>query len=346
MSEGSQTPKRKPGQHFTPALHLRRFTGDAPKNMVWTYDMQRATCRPSRPEETGKQRNFYSWQKEDGTYMDDLDQWFEGVEGRAGGPYEQLLAGEIPEGQARADFCTFISSLHLRSPAMLHAFATASGKLMQQYMNVAWGTRERFEQSLDKMDKDLGTTTTDRDGLWDFFNDKSGYAIQVDHLAGIAVIGASDSIQQILFHRHWTLLDAAEDFFITSDAPVQRFTPKYAHYGPYGDGGFTNPAAEITMPLSPTRALLITGQPAPQTRVFLGAFGVQHFNRQRAAGAHRYLFADRKHPDVEALAREHKDDGPAIRVGREDRLAEVEVIRATGRRERRRSTGKGQADPE
>jgi|GEM_PF-3965595 len=68
--------------------------------------MQKATCRPSRPEETGKPRNFYSWQKEDGPCIGDLDQWFEGVEGRAGGPDEQFLAGETLATQNLEDSST------------------------------------------------------------------------------------------------------------------------------------------------------------------------------------------------------------------------------------------------
>jgi len=58
-------------------------------------------------------RRDHSWQKEDGPCIGDLDQWFEGVEGRAGGPDEQLLAGETSRGRARADFSTFAWRLRI-----------------------------------------------------------------------------------------------------------------------------------------------------------------------------------------------------------------------------------------
>jgi hypothetical protein len=264
----------------------------------------------------------------DGSFRDELDHWLEGVEGKANASYEQLLAGRIPQGQDRADFSTFVSSLYVRSPAMLHAAAEGKGKMMQQTMNFAWGTRERFEKSLDRFDRETGNLTADRDKLWEFFHDKGGYVVQVDHLAGLAVVGASDRIQEVIFHRHWTLLDAAEGFFITSDAPVQRFTPRDAHYGSMGDGGFLNPACEVTVPLSPTRALLVTGEPFPQSRYFLTGSHVHAFNQQRAAGARRYIYADRKSPAVETLAVAHKDDGPSISVGSEKRMAKVEVVRS------------------
>jgi len=270
--------------------------------MVWTYDMQKATCRPSIPEETGKQRNFYSWQKADGTFHDDIDQWFEGIEGKAGGPYERLIAGEIPTGQERADFSAFVASLYLRSPAILHTYAEARGKMAQQAVDFFWSTRERFERSMDGFDAAHGTKTDDRDGIWEFFKDKSGYTVEVDHLSGVSVLGAADPIMKTLFNRNWVLLDAMEGTFITSDAPVQRFTPPDKNYGAMGDGAFINPAAEITLPLSPTRALLIMGIALPTTPIPLGAFEVGQLNHQRAQGAHRYLFAHRKHPSVEALA--------------------------------------------
>src|SRR4051812_20685393 len=115
--------KRTKNQHYVPRLHLRRFLSEAPKNMIWTYDKQRGTMRPSRIEETGNQNNFYSVQREDGSYNDVLDLWLQGVESDAARPYEELLKGNIPTGQAKADFSVFVSSLYARSPALIRANA-------------------------------------------------------------------------------------------------------------------------------------------------------------------------------------------------------------------------------
>jgi hypothetical protein len=324
------TPKRTAGQHVVPRLHLRRFVGPSPKNMVWTYDMQAGTVRPSRVEETGTQRNFYSPQRDDGTYFDGLEQWLAAVESDAAAPYERLLAGEIPTGQERMDFCTFLASLHLRSPAMINAVAEGYGKMIQHTVGVVWRNREQFERSLDQIDADIGTPPSgvSRDDLWEFYQNKEGHVVEVDQKRGLSIMSASNRIQEILYRRHWYLLVATQGFFITSDSPVYRGVPEGQGYGPYGDGGFINPAAEITMPLSPTHALLVTGREKRPGPTLIGREGVQFMNRIRAQGAARLLFSHVRDAGVSKLAAEHKDDGPRIAMtGDETKMAKVVVKR-------------------
>ena len=327
VNESRKTKQRAVNQHHTPCLHLRRFCGETPKNMVWAYDIERGKARPSRVEECGAQKNFYSVQRDDGTFNDELDDWLQGVETNAAAPYEQLLNGVIPQGQARADFSTFVSSLYLRSPAILRAYAEAAGKLAQQTIDFAWRTRKQFEKSMDRFEAEEGAMKVPRDEVWEYFQDKDGYKVQVEHRAAFGVMAASDDIQTILFNRHWYLLEAADGFFITSDSPVQRFTDPQFHYGPMGDGGFMNPAAEVTLPLSPRFGLLITGQAAQSNYVRLGADDVWRMNQQRALGALRFLYASVKDDRISALAEAHKHDGPGVQVSGGPTMVEVEVLR-------------------
>ena len=173
-------PKRTKSQHYVPRLHLRRFQGEQPKNMVWTYDKERGTARPSRVEETGCQSNFYSVQEADGTYNDMLDIWLQGVESDAAAPYEELLGGSIPTGQAKADFAVFVASLYARSPALIRANAIGYAQFMQHMMDLQFGTRERFETGMDRYERDTGINVN-RDELFEFWNDKSRFTIKISH---------------------------------------------------------------------------------------------------------------------------------------------------------------------
>src|SRR4029078_1226419 len=114
---------RKKKQHHTPELHLKQFTGSEPAGMVWTYDTQTGLVRPSIPKETGAETNFYALRKDNGEYVDAIEDWLWGVEDKTAGPYERLLAGEIPTGQERAGFTTFIASQFARSPTTRRMYA-------------------------------------------------------------------------------------------------------------------------------------------------------------------------------------------------------------------------------
>ena len=64
MKRGSPRPKR---QHYVPCMHLSKFVGEQPKNMIWTFDNQTEKWRPSTVENTAVQSNFYSVRTEAGT---------------------------------------------------------------------------------------------------------------------------------------------------------------------------------------------------------------------------------------------------------------------------------------
>jgi len=296
--------------------------------MLWTYDLARGVARPSKPMETGAQNNFYSVHDETGAYRDDLDLWLQGVEDKAAAPYERLLRGEIPRGQERADFSTFVASLYARSPATVRNAAEMHGQFVQMLTNLHWGTRESFERNLDKYESEKGPITVSRDELWEFYNDRSQYRIRVDQSAGLPILGASDKIQEILFGRNWCLLEAAEDFFITCDSPVFRGLPSDAPppHPVMGDGGFLNPLAEVTLPLSPSKMLLLTGRPVPRSPGLVPRADVWRLNRHRAYAAHSFIYAHVRDPRVERLANDFREQRPRMKLSGPGDYAPVDVM--------------------
>lgn len=296
-------------------------------NMVWTYDIHRETQRPSRVEETGARTNFYSIRTETGEYDDSIDEWLQGVENAATAPYERLLAGEIPSGQEKADFSVFVSSLYCRSPALIRASAEGYAKFLEYSLDRMVETRERFDEIIDSYEESTGTSAGDRDELWEFNQDKSRYSIEIGIKRGLSVLKVSDELQGILFDRHWYLFDAAEDFFITSDHPVCRWAPVESRHPFLGDGGFKNPFCEVTLPLSPSLALLITARAGAASRVTVPAHEVWHFNHLRAHFAEDFLYADRNDGRVTQLGREHKDHKIGYTIEGSPKGAEVKVTR-------------------
>ena len=306
MTRSEPAPKRTKNQHYVPRLHLRRFLSQAPKNMIWTYDKERGSVRPSRVEETGNQTNFYSVQRGDGSYNDVLDVWLQGVENDAAGPYEELLDGHIPTGQAKADFSVFVSSLYARSPALIRGNARGYAKFLQHIMDLQFGTRERFEAGMDRYEQETGNKI-DRDELFESWKDKDRFIMEISQKKGLSAMGVTDDLTKIFLSREWYLIEAYEDYFITSDSPVFKFTHPDDWQGIYGDGGFLNPKAEVTLPLSPKIMLLITGEKMDVGSLALTGKLVWEINGARAYGAERFLYSHVRDDRVKGLAAEHRE---------------------------------------
>lgn len=309
MTKAKPDSKRAKSQHYVPRLHLRRFLSVAPKNMIWTYDKQCGTVRPSRIEETGNQNNFYSVKREDGFYDDVLDVWLRGVENDAAAPYEGLLQGHIPTGQAKAEFSVFVSSLYARSPSLIRANARGYAQFLQHITDLQFGTRERFEASIDRYEAESGDRV-DCEELFASWNDKDRFIMEISQKKGLSAFAVTDSLTKIFLSRHWYLIEAVGGYFITSDSPVFKFTDPDHWHRIYGEGGFLNPKAEVTVPLSPSLMLLIAGE-----KVDVGSFNVPaemvwNLNGARAYGAERFLYSHVKDDRVAALAARHKDDPP------------------------------------
>lgn len=319
---------RKKRQHYTPQLHLRRFVGESPKGMVWTHDMRSSRSRPSLTSETGFSSNFYSVRDSSGVWRDDIDDWLTQIEQEASPGYEQLTSGVLPVGRDKVRFAEFVATLYLRSPSLVRAAAAGYANFVQLWINAEWKTRERFEKRLDQYDAQTGSVTEGRDELWRFHNDKSKHRVEVDQSRGLSVLKSAPAIAEILASRNWMLARPQSGYFISSDCPVYRFTAQSDEYGAYGDGGFANPAAEITLPISPHLMLFISGLQMPPGDMWLPEDSVKVLNEMRAAGADRFLFAHEKSPMFENLGERFKEPGIRFDVDGGGPYAEVVVKRA------------------
>lgn len=323
MSNSKQV-KRTKDQHFVPRLHLQYFTGDAPKNMVWTYSKRRDKPRPSRVQETGFQKNYYSVRSGDGVYHDDIEDLLAEIESKAAAPYRALLAGDIPSGQARADFAVFVATCFSRSPAQIRSWADAAARSAQIQLRMSAETRGRFDRIADAMERDTGKAIPDRDSAFAFINDPSRYTLGISEKRGLQAIGAADAITPLLYERSWVIAEALEGRFVTSDNPVCRWVPAETISPIYGDGGFANPRAQISFPLSSTKLLIIAGVPQVETVLPIDGAEVLNFNRIRAAYAEDLVFADRNDAAISAMVEEFRGERPRMLVGH-PYVGEVEV---------------------
>lgn len=213
---------RRKRQHYVPELHLKHFAGTDPQGMVWTYDNQTDTARPSIPKETGAQTNYYSAPgREEGEYDDSIEEWLSGVESDAVAPYEALLAGQIPQDQARADFAVYLSSQHARSPALRRMFAEVIAAHSHAHTKLITATPERFEEHLRRFEVEAGPIAPHiRERVYDFATDKSRYDLVVSREATLRAFLVSDDLLKIFFKMGWQVLASNEHHLISCDSPV------------------------------------------------------------------------------------------------------------------------------
>ncbi len=318
-------------QHYVPRFYLSHFA--AAEGIIWTYDCQRDEVRPNSPENTAVETNFYSVKSDDGTYDDRLEKWLSEVESKAAPLYEALVAGKIPVDQEKADLAVFLASLHTRSPALITAAAELKGAMTQRLMDFIARDPVKFDLSIDQWARATGQVIDkeQREKLRAFIQDKERYSMDVLRQAGLSAMGATDKIAEIFFGMRWILVRCKEQHLITSDNPVVRLTPPEAYHPIYGDGGFLNKKAYVTVPLN-ANMLLEMGwaKELPEGLYAANKERGRLYNRQRARFAERYLFASRRDAGIQALAKKYAEPGVRIAMEPSAKLAPIKVKRRLG----------------
>jgi hypothetical protein len=319
-------------QHYVPRFYLEHFTdGDG---MVWTYDSQGNDVRPATPLNTAVETNFYSIMDDEGGHNDEIEHWLQGVEGKASELYPKVLRGEKLEGQGKADFSVFVSSLYTRSPAMITAYAEFTGYMAQHLNDFVLASRARFDAMMDRYDADKGIETTQkqRDETFAFARDKSRYIIQVDKKRGLRALGVTDRLTEIFYDMTWVVFESPHQHLVTSDNPVIQVSPPDDHHPIYGDGGFLNKRANVSVPLSSSRMLgLAWMADAPKGVHRVPKEQGRLFNRQRAHFSERYLYASQRDAGIQALGQKYRKPGLRMEVSGMRELAPVEVKRNLSR---------------
>ena len=124
-------------------------------------------------------------------------------------------------------------------------------------------------------------------------------------------LSPSDKITPMLDKMTWSLFEAKHGYFITSDNPLVRVVDPKSHHPIYGDRGFMNKTAEVTLPLSPKVLLLLSWDESLRSIGALERDGVHQVNVIRAAHSERYLFAHINDKRIAKLAKDEEGDSAA-----------------------------------
>ena len=324
--------------HTVPRLHLQHFAGQEPAGQVWAYDAVTGRTWSAIPEETAVQTHFYSAERDDGTMDPTIEVFLSEVEGRAAPVYENLLKGTIPgESQARMDFSQFTALMYTRTTAMRRMAAQIRGRGAQIHQYAYASNPEAFEALTRRVEAEKGgpiDPAIKEHIRQEMLNPSGNYTIEVSKESTFMALAASDRLTPLFYKMTWTLADAGEGYFITSDNPVVRWVDPKTCHPIYGDHGFLNKTVEVTFPLSPDKLLLLSWQGEVPARALFPREHVELANAARAAHSERYLYAHLHDVQVAQLAAGHKDSRPVMTTegfGPEN-FSPIEVARRAGKR--------------
>jgi Protein of unknown function (DUF4238) len=301
-------PKR---QHTIPCLHLKYFRGDNPKGQVWTYDAMSGRQWSATAENTSVAGNFYSGERPDGTMGTSIEEHLSLIESAAAPVYEALLRCEIPadHSQDKMNFAHFLGLMYVRTTSMRRMATESYGRFMQIMLYATAAHPAAFETSMRRYEQERGELfdAEERAELRRaMMTGLADYEFSVPQERTFTVLGAADIIAPILSGMIWSVMIARDGYFITSDNPLVRVVSPTSVSPIYGDGGFLNPTAEMTFPLSPSKLLYISRNTAAR-RVVLAPPYLDMANMNRAGASEQYLFADRKDAAVARLAQQFRD---------------------------------------
>jgi hypothetical protein len=319
-------------QHITPVHHLAQFTGKHPEGCVWVYDRDEDTTRPTAPESTGFEHHFYSLKRDDGSWDTRLDEWITGVEAKAHPIYQELLRGVLPvdDTQEKADFAVYLSTIWGRTKATRRFVAEVYASHMQMLNHATAAHEEAFDAHIRRLEKEFGHAVDPktREEVRKAMLDPSDWIIEVPKQRTLKGLRVIDKLTDLFFQMRWSLCFAKKGFFITSDNPLTRRVDPKTRHRIYGDHGFLNKTAQVTLALSPKIALMLTWQKDTPRYFPVSEQSVKNLNHDLAAHAERYLYCHLKHKHVQKLSRKFAGKKQSYLQGLGDgHYAEVRITR-------------------
>ena len=329
MTKRGQTKKR---HHQVPQFVLEKFASPT-IGKVWTYDKQADQAWPTSVEDTACERHLYSVTTEDGQHCTAIEDAIEKIETAAAPIYERILYGEMPMGEDRHSFSSFVAIMHVRTNAFRRLYAEIQGnlKLARDYMIAS--DDALFNSTMARFEADCGARTdAEKQRLRAVMLDSSDVILAYQREYTLKALGFHDDLTPLIASMEWMLMEAptAGPEFITSDNPVVPWVaPQFLH--PHrGSGGWKHRHVQVTFPLSPKLCWLghwIKGMP---TRWQASAEEVKQANRVRAAESERFLYSHVLRDGLRRLAEKYANSQRVIHAGPmpTDKKAEIRVVRS------------------
>jgi uncharacterized protein DUF4238 len=281
--------------HYIPVFYLKGFTSPNvnEKEYLWVYE-QGKPIRKSKPLNEAHQRDFYSFEDEDGK-RHDLEQALSQIESEVAPLFRAINDGYYRFHPNDFDGLTFFMALlWVRGPFGRDLVSGLSAHVMKHVTKKSAEDGAKFARKYEEFLNESGTNThlsaeemrafilSDN---WEVEQKSYGYTLR-KMFEGIPFVSS------ILREKSWEVLISQDDnYFCTSDFPIVTIIP--------GDGeatigaGFGMPGVEVFFPLTKRSCLLLRDGARGTGRLVSGKL-VREINKFLMVGARRYIYTCEK----------------------------------------------------
>jgi hypothetical protein len=272
---------------------------------LWVYEQGKA-IRKSQPVNEAHERDFYSFEDEDGNRRD-LEQPLSKIESALAPLFREIddhryhrfhpdefegltifMALMWVRGPFGRDLVNQLSAQVMKT--VVKEYAEDADKFQRVYADVV----NKYGTNTDVSAEELRSSILSHD--WKYEQKSPGYTLQT-MFEGVPIVSG------ILRKKAWkVLISEGEDYFCTSDFPVITILPdEPGQAGQVTVGaGFGMPGVEIFFPLTKRSCLVLTDHSRRSGRVVSGRM-VREINKFLMVGARRFLYVCERNTAMEKL---------------------------------------------
>jgi len=245
--------------HYVPGFYLAGFTPSGRRDdFLWVHDRQAGKQFRARPDATGFENDFYRVDL-DGLPPDAVERHVLARFDDEGAEVLARIARDraLPTGKELEALVRFVTISIVRTPGFRKFFLRSKEEMKRFHLRSTIAHPQAFEafkKDMEREGKPIPEEMT-REALLAFIDDPSRCSIAFDPILAIFnLLEMHQALFPVIAARTWSLFEAAEDDFISSDNPVSLVATSPGA-GPFF--GFGVRETEITFPIS--RALALVG---------------------------------------------------------------------------------------
>ncbi len=281
--------KVKKNQHYVPKSHLKRFTIEGEKSLIWSFDKVKGEfgkLPASKNKVCAEDYYYYQITKDNKIDHTTLEDRFSEIETSSNNAIDRLLAcRKMPYIHLtrldREQVAFYIALMLVRGPSFRDAISEIYGHVARVMLNKVWD-ESKAPEVLQQLVRKYG--------LSNVVDISVNSTVSLEHM-----INSAEAIAKEFLKKGWVLINAPRGRdFVTSDVPVVFYPYKYG----LEDVGPAHPNAEILFPICKSSALIMTPAIEPMDEVVIGNYSdflLDDINTKVAKAANKYIYCSEQY---------------------------------------------------
>jgi uncharacterized protein DUF4238 len=256
--------------HLVPAFLLRRFSVEK-KGRERLCQLEIRSGKPIwvDPGKAASRRRFYSLPEEEGGTHNLMEGYLSIVERHAAPAIERLCSRGTLDLPDRSTIAFFVAFLEGRTLGGLERLERLGDETAKSFFASYASDPGEFARTYREAVGDADAATIEEHRQWLIEALKDG-RVKISDPKAFALDMLQQAVAntfQIVFQLHWTLLEAEDASFVTSDRGMALHDPT-PRYPWSGQAWLSSPNSQGTVPLDPRHCLLLGPSPAGPGRQF------------------------------------------------------------------------------